>query len=319
MLVGFALSAGALVFVFHDQDFSEIKATWQRIEILPLVGSMTLYWLGFIVIRAMLIRHLLKSNGSITVSKAYRYICVGFLSNNILPARMGEIVRTAGIARAANVPFPTALGSLAVERVLDLFASAVIALVALLVAPIPDEVRLWIFIGGGTLFAVFVVLVLMARKGLSAKSEGDDGKKKIGVLIWNLIVRFTEGFKSLATTRGMLGALVLWAALWGSLIAVMTLRLASFGLPYSVSMALVLIPALSVGVSVPSAPAYVGVYHAAAVGALVLFGVDNTVAAGFAIFCHLVDIIPSCILGAIFMFLEGLGFADLKGRRGEQS
>jgi hypothetical protein len=65
-------------------------------------------------------------------------------------------------------------------------------------------------------------------------------------------------------------------------------------------------------VALPSAPGYVGVYHAAAAFALGILGVDASVAAAFGLFSWAVDIISGDIIGTIGMISEGLTFTDLK-------
>ena len=87
----------------------------------------------------------------------------------------------------------------------------------------------------------------------------------------------------------------------------MMTRLMAFDLVPSIPVVVTLLASVAIGVSLPSAPGYVGVYHAFAAGALMVFGIDEEVAVGFAIFSHAVDIIPSIVMGLIAMVLEGLG------------
>jgi uncharacterized protein (TIRG00374 family) len=291
-------------------NFEELLASAHRVRLVPLLAAVALYWCVMIVIRAYLLKHLLSPVGKFSAGKIYRYLCVGFLANNILPLRMGEVVRIGGISRASGIGFASVTGAAAIERLLDLVMAAVVGMLAILVAPLDDSIKKTILIAGLVLVCALFVLIFLSRRKL--KEIEQTGKKKLKIVIWNLVVRFVAGLGALGTSRGLIGAIALSAAIWVVVIGVMALRLVAFGIDPSLPLVLVLLTSLSLGVALPSAPAYVGVYHAFVVASLTLFGIDQEVAVGFAIFSHLTDVIPGCTLGVIAMLMEGVRLADLK-------
>ncbi len=322
-LLGIALSACGLAYVFRDiifgnvtigEHFKELIASTDRIEILPLLGSIAVYWLCLIVLRSLLVRHLLKPVGDLRRAQAYRYICIGFLANNVLPLRAGEVARSAAIHRGANLSFPSVVGSLALERMLDMTLLATIALAAIQVTPLPGSVRtvsifLSVLLGIG-----FVVLIILARR-----RRGDEQPKTgRGLLtrLRNIWIRFSAGFGALKDTRGTLIAVGLSICIWGAALATMMLRLEAFGLPSSLAWGLVLLTCIGFGVAVPSAPGYVGVYHAAIMFALVEgFDVEPVIAVAFSWFSWLLDVGVSSVIGAVSLSIEGLKLGELKGVR----
>lgn len=310
MALGFALSGAGAWYALRDVEFGRLVASASRVRVLPLVAAVAMYWGGLIAIRALLVRRLLAPVGEVGRGVAYRYICIGFLVNTVLPLRMGELARIAGISRATRIGFAEVTGSLAVERMLDLSMAALVGIAAIQVAPLPLGVRAVVLGLGCALLAGFAVFAFLVRSRLEERAAGKSGR--IRTRLWNLLVRFTAGFAVLGSLRGLLKAAALAAAIWTIAMAVMFLRLAAFELPLSIPLVLVLLTGISLGVSLPSAPGYVGVYHAFAAAALTLFGVEPAVAVGFAIFCHLVDVVPSIALGAICMALEGVHFSDLE-------
>jgi uncharacterized protein (TIRG00374 family) len=163
---------------------------------------------------------------------------------------------------------------------------------------------------GGLVITAVIIFVFLARREL--KEIRQSKKNRIKTTVWNLFVRFSVGLRTFGTSRGILVAVGFSAAIWGFTIAVMMMRLMAFELEPSIPVVVVLLAGIALGVSLPSAPGYVGVYHAFAAGALTLFGIDEEVAVGFAIFSHAVDIIPGILFGIVSMVLEGLGWADLK-------
>jgi hypothetical protein len=308
--VGFLLSGITLWLVFRDIDVQKLLTMTDRVRFLPLLGALALYWGFMVLIRAAFIGYLLKPLGRIGLNKAYRYICIGYLANNVLPFRMGEVVRIGGIAGVSGIRFPSVVGSLAIERLLDMSMMIVLLVVATQVAPLPAGVRTGIMATGSLLVAAVIVFAFLARRDLREIQQPK--KNRFKTLIWNLFVRFTVGLKRFGTSREILIAVGFSAVIWGFAIAVIMFRLMAFDLEPSLPVGLVLLASIAFGVSLPSAPGYVGVYHAFAAGALILFGVDEEVAVGFAIFSHAADIIPSVVFGIVSMVLEGLGWADLK-------
>jgi hypothetical protein len=269
-----------------------------------------MYWVGVVGFRSYLVCHLLDSVGSVKLGKAYRYLCIGFLANNLLPLRMGEVIRIGGIARVSDIKFASVAGSLAVERLLDLIMAALVGIAAIQVAPLPEDVRIGILSVGGVLMVALLVLIYMARRGLTEIPIGDGHTAKRA--IWNLVVRFSAGFGALGSGKGLSRAFAFSVLIWLAVIGTMLLRLYSFDLPATIPMVFVILTGISLGVSLPSAPGYVGVYHAFLARALMLMGVEEEIAVGFAIYSHLVDVTMGTLLGLISMALEGIGWGDLK-------
>jgi uncharacterized protein (TIRG00374 family) len=312
-LLGFVISGVALYFVFRGNfDYKKIFAGVNRIRIVPLILSVVFYWWGVIFIRAFLVQHLMKSVGHVTFRTAYRYICIGFLSNNVLPLRMGEGVRIAGIAKRSGISVAASAGGLVLERLLDLTMAAFIGVTAVNLAPIPTNVRLGIFASAGVLVVSLVVLGLLARRGLKETSSLRYGR--LMKFVWNIIARFTAGFGGIGSMRNLGVTVMLSMLIWAAAVGTLVLRLAAFGLPPSPSMALVLMAGISIGISVPSAPSGIGVYHWLAAQSLMLMGIDSDTAFGFAFFCHFVDFASSSAWGAVCAVLEGVGWADLKAK-----
>jgi uncharacterized membrane protein YbhN (UPF0104 family) len=162
-----------------------------------------------------------------------------------------------------------------------------------------------------------IVLVFVARRAWREATPGSGGRLRTWV--WNLWVRFSAGFSALGTARGVLAAAALAVGIWALALGTMMLRLAAFDLPPTLPVAVVTLTCLGFGVAVPSAPGFIGVYHAAAVFALELFAVDHEVAVAFGIFSWLVDVGVSSTAGAISLSIEGLGFGDLRRSAEDQS
>ncbi len=319
-VIGLSLSACGLAYVFRDIIFgdaefsarmAEMFGTMQdKIRVVPLLGSIAIYWMIVVVIRSFLVRHLLSPVGNLRIPQAYRYICIGFLANNVLPFRAGEMARSAAITRGSGISFPSVVGGLALERMLDMTMVVFIALAALQMAPLTDAVRTLALTMGGALLVAFVVMVILSRKKRTLRPP--DPSRRLRTFVWNLWVRFSAGFGTMGSLRGMLVAIALSMAIWAAVLGAITLRLAAFDLPASLPYGLVLLTSLGFGLAVPSAPGYLGVYHAAVAFSLELMGIPTTMAVAFGWFSWFIDIGISSLTGAISLSVEGLKLGDLK-------
>ena len=305
-LFGVTLSLCGLIYVFSGVELDTLAASTKRILAVPLFGAVTLYWLGVVGLRALLVKHLLAATGEIKLLRAYRCIAIGFLANSVLPLRAGDLVRSAALSRSANISFASVIGSLAIERIMDMLMVAILALAAIHFAPLPHVIQTISFVSIAVFGVIFIILAVIASR--SPKETNRRPMAWARKLRANLI----SGIGTFRSVRGIFVALILMMGLWGIAIVSIMLRLESFGLPGTVPFAVVLLFSIGVGVSLPSAPAYVGVYHAAAVFALELLGVEHSTAAAFGLFSWIIDVSLSCALGGISLAVEGFKLGDLK-------
>ncbi|MBN2804501.1 MAG: flippase-like domain-containing protein [Deltaproteobacteria bacterium] len=306
--LGIAISLISLFFVFRNIELGKLLKTVNRIEILPMLLSVALYWGGLVTMRTLLVKYILSSKGHIPFYRAYRCIAIGFLANNILPFRIGDVARGAAVSNAGKIKFSTVMGGMALERMLDFLMAALVAFGAIITVPyVPDSIKTTAFWAAAVLSTALLLFIILVRFNHSEKEQ-----KNLLSLVWNLWVRFSSGFNTLRTFKGVVIILFIGVILWSFGIASITARLASFGLPVSIPSSLLVFACLGFGVALPSAPGYVGVYQIAAVIALTALGVDETIAAAFGLYSWIVDISAGNIAGAIGMVLEGMSLKDLK-------
>ncbi len=308
--LGVIFSLGGLIYAFNDVGVSQLLDTVHRIRFWPMVFSIVSYWGVLVVARALLVKYLLRKMGDISWIRAYRCLGIGFLANNILPLRMGDLARSAALAKAVNIPFSTVVGGMALERLLDMVMVAIIGFLALQVAPLPEQVRQFITWSGIILGVGFVVLIIVARTKMERNILGQN---RIGKLVWTLWIKFSAGFQALENFRGVAVVLFLGVVIWAVGLANFSLRLYSFGLPAGIDHSLVLLTCLGAAVALPSAPGYLGVYHAAVRIAVVhMAGVDESIAVAFGLYSWVMDFTCGNLAGMLGMIFEGMKLGDLK-------
>jgi uncharacterized protein (TIRG00374 family) len=238
---------------------------------------------------------------------------IGYMVNNVLPLRAGEIVRVYVVARRGSARFWTAAATLIVERVLDSLCLVLILGVLVFLVEVPRFVE-W---AAMIVLAVDVVGISMLVAITTAPARCRTIIEQVTARWPGLRDRILRGFTMFLDgldgirTRGHALPLVVWtvivwvlpaAAAWASL------RATHLVLPWLAGW--VVLAFVGLAVSVPSAPGYVGVFHAATVLATRIFGVPETDGFGFGIVYHASGFIPVTLLGWIYLMREQMTLGD---------
>jgi len=253
---------------------------------------------------------------------------IGFMANNLLPARAGEFARAYVASRQLPVRFTTALGSVGVERIFDALMMLALMAVAIAAPSFPAHAlvrgRSLSTIAASTalLFGlVLAVALLMAnRPGPGLALIERFARRMLPVRAADRVVRFLDGIieglavlKSPARFAGVvLGSLVLWI----TNAAAFAICFRAFGLHIPIEAALLLQGIIGFGVAVPSTPSFLGVFEAATLLTLKLYSVDPSLAVSYALTYHLTTFLPITLLGLwslsrLHLRLRDLGSAAL--------
>ncbi len=107
-----------LLLLLYQVDLGELKDALQDADYSLLAPSIAVYFVA-VWFRAARWRYLLAPVGSFPVRRLYPVVIIGYMANNLLPVRLGEVVRSYYLARRENLNTSTALATVAVERVYD--------------------------------------------------------------------------------------------------------------------------------------------------------------------------------------------------------
>ena len=280
-------------------------------------------------IRALRWRVLLQAEEgrSVPWSAVWHATAIGFMANNILPFRLGEVIRASAVGRLGGPRFPAAIASVAVERVFD--ALAVVGLFAVVLAgtglpagitiggrPAADLVRV---IG----IAGLAVLVVAAGAGFFP-----DAAERLlrRVVPWPTLADklagplrgFAHGLKVLHDPKRILlialGSVVLWTVnAWS-----FGLALHAFGLPSGVGAAILVQTCVVFGVALPSTPGFAGVFEGGFKAAALLLGLPIGATLAAALTYHVLSFIPITLLGAWSLSRTGLKLGELRSAAPER-
>lgn len=236
-------------------------------------------------------------------------LMLGYLFNNLLPARAGELVRVHVIGRRGQIPRSAALGTVVVERTLELLVMLALLSFVLIKQPLPG----WTEDAG----KVVVALALGAIIGLVCL--GLLGEKIIESLVRRLVFlpvlitrrlvtsgkTFIGGVSAVLNAQHVAGFLTFTAFIWLLEISVAWAISSAFNLQLSPLHLLFVLIAIAIGTMVPASPGYVGTFEFFGLSALALIGVSGSGALGFVVVLHAVLLLGSSMVGAACLAYMG--------------
>jgi uncharacterized protein (TIRG00374 family) len=315
--LGILISAVALWWALRGVAWTDIAARLGDLHPWTLLAAVAVATMTF-PIRAWRWRYLLRADDGRELSwpALWHPVAIGFMANNVLPARLGEIVRCYTVTRLAPVKFTASLTSVAVERVFDALTLAALFAVALLGPGVPhgimigDKVR---FVGVAGIAALLLLTAAAFRPEAAERAfRAPLPRGRLTDRLAALFRGLLEGLTALHDPQRLLavvaGSVLLWVVNAGSF----ALAFAAFGLPGDLWTALIVQTFVVFAVAAPSTPGYVGVLELAVVAALALYGVPKDAAFAAAATYHVTTFIPVILLGAWSLARTGLSLGELR-------
>jgi len=250
------------------------------------------------------------------LSKLFAILIIGQMVNIALPARLGELARAHLLRELEGESRAFALGTIAVEKLMDMMMLLLAFLAVIPFIPVPVWLRgattgvtatTAVLFLGAIVFARFQSRWLAVLGYLLALLPG-------GAHAWlaHHIKLALDGLETLR--RWDVGLAVLgWSALIGVFSAVINyLTFLALGIHLPFFAALFLLVVLQAGIAVPSAPGKVGIFQYLCVLALSTFSVERSLAFGYGVLLYLIVFLPPSVLGALFLWWESLTLHSLK-------
>jgi uncharacterized protein (TIRG00374 family) len=212
-----------------------------------------------------------------------RGLLVGYAVNILLPARLGELFRADYTARLTHVARSAVLGSIFVERLVDLMAVLILVAVGLALAGIHSPAIYRATLIGTLIFGaavVFTYATLRVSRG-TISSLLRAGSKFLSEPIATRFIEIVSEFGGLleiVQTRRLVGVLLLTIPIWMFEAVAVFCICGAIGLPLGPASLMLLLGGTSLSTLFPSAPGFSGSYQFAYVVILGNFGVSDTLA-----------------------------------------
>lgn len=296
--IGIAISIVAIWRVLVGVDLAR---TWQ------IIGGALPAWLllsvaltaGDVSLRAIRWQRLVRPLAAVRFLPMLSYLLVGYLANNILPARLGELVRSHYLGDREGISRASSLGTVVVERVVDTAVVVAIGAVAILVLHVRGVVASAVLIG----LAVSGLLVVGLALGIAAHRL--PGAERVIALaerrprLAELARRLQDGLAVASRPRTLAEAIGLSVVAWGASLLAVAAAGQAIGLELTIGEAALLASGVALATAIPSAPGYVGTFEWTFVLIAGALGIPAEPAFALALLVHALILVLTSVGGAL--------------------
>jgi hypothetical protein len=294
--IGILISLACVYLVLRGVDLGQTAS---------LLGGARLPWLGLAVVgviadlffRALRWGRLIAPIHPVPLRRLSGYMLVGYLANNVLPARLGELVRSHYLGDREGISRSATLGTVVVERVVDTVVLVGIGALAILVLNVRGVVVSAILVG----LALAGLLVVALTVALAAHRL--PGASRLGLFLgrWprvkGTVRRLRDGLRVAALPRTVAAAAILSVAAWSCTVVAVLAVGQSLGIQLTVGEGALLAAGTNLATAVPSGPGYLGTFEYAGQTIAAAFGLPGAQGLALALLIHFLTLVVSSVGG----------------------
>lgn len=297
--LGFLITAVLLWFAVRDVDFSQVGQIFAQARFGWIAPAVICVSLGYFL-RTRRWGSLLAPVKRVPFPTLFSSLILGFAANNVLPARVGELIRAHSLGAKTGLSRSTAFSTIVVERVFDGLTLVAFMGLVLLLFPLRDdlpEIRA-VMTGSALIFLTvgvgLVVLLLNERLALRlARAVLRRFPARLAGRVDQVLLNLLEGLKALRVRRHLATIVILSVIVWSLEASSYFFILHALDVPLSTSQrvlaSLFLLVFVNLGIMIPSAPGYIGTFQLFAKIALSAFGVGAAMGLSVAIVAHAIQ------------------------------
>jgi uncharacterized protein (TIRG00374 family) len=303
-VLGLAISIVAIFLALRSVD---LQQAWSILTgaALQWVVVMVLFNIVDVLFRSWRWQRLVHPVKDVRYPRMLSYQLIGYLANNVLPARLGELVRSHYLGDREHISRTTALGTVVVERVIDTTVVVLLAAGAILLLSVRGVLVSAVLVGlaVSAVLVAFLAVLLVAHRLPGA----DRVVRRIEAYprVHSLATRLRDGLAVAGRPRTLAEAVVLSLAAWSASILAFAAGGQAIGVELSLAEAGLLAAGVALATAIPSAPGYVGTFELAAVTVGRAIGLDPDTAFALGLIVHLSILAVTSIGGGIAFLIVG--------------
>ena len=327
--LGALVTLGFLFLFLWKVDFGETWKVLQGANYAYFVPAVLVYFVA-LGLRCVRWRYLLLHLKSVPPWRLYPVVAIGYLANNILPMRLGELVRAHFLGEKEGISKASGLATIGVERVFDGLTLLFFVVIVWPFLPWTEVLKddpgeldvVWLVLGvlvAIFFVAAFIILFLIAAspgfgRG-SARLLSSVSPPRLRPKVDSFVYLLIEGLGSLRSPRKLVIISILSGPVWLTEAVTYYIIAISFDLGLSFSVILLVTATSNLATAVPSSIGGIGPFEIVAKTTLVAFGLAAEPAAAYTFFVHIVALwLPVNILGLFFLGKENLSLSQLAKR-----
>jgi hypothetical protein len=300
-LVGLALSVVFLWLAFRTIDLGqvaqEIKDADQRF-LLPAVIMTTVSS----ILRGIRWRLCFEPSDPVSYAEASAGYSVGAASSQVIPARLGDLVRVYVLGQVSPVSKSKALGTLVIERLADMFAVVIMLTVLLPLFSLPSWIKVFDAFAAGLAAAALVIVFVLARRGENLPEPAWVAQRRPLHVLFGLLIQVLDGFSAVKDPRRGFLILLVSFAVWVTQTGTYAISFSAVRIPLGWKEGALTTLILALTAIIPTGPGFAGSFEIATQNLLGLFGVSAALATAYLEYTR----IPTLISSIVYMALAGL-------------
>jgi len=315
-LIGVGVSVVFVVITLRGVDLTQVRAHLGEINtttLLPVFMSLSLVFL----IKAFRWWYLMLPVKRFSFKRIFIATVIGFMVNNVLPLRGGDLLRAHLLGRQENIGTTTIFATVALDRVFEVLSLLTVSLLMLFLIPLPgwmwDSVIILViaFLCGVIAIAAFLsppkligkwwkYLVSLLPSNLEGAVSKFTRQARIGLDAGSGKIRLTNLYILAVSESAVTGFLVYYS-------------LKMIGIELTLAAVMSVMIAMNLAVILPAAPANIGVFEFAVMTTLEFFQFNKSIALSGAVILHAISIIPVSLLGFILFLKEWIMPKEVEG------
>jgi len=310
--LGIGVSVFFMALLFRKLDFDQLWAALVTVDyryiLLAVVCTFTSYFL-----RAVRWHYLLIPEKRIPFASLYPATIIGYMANNVLPARLGEFVRAYVLAQQEGLQTPAVFASLVIDRLFDGFTVMLILLLTLFTLRMPQglaEAETLLRTGGIVTFVLYagIVAFLFLLKHQTLRTLAWTGvllkpfPQSLSDRVIPLLGSFIGGIRMSSRGGHIAAVLASSLAVWVFCIIPIDLVLRGFGIHLPITASMFILVLLVFAVMVPASPGFIGTYHYACYKGLSAFAIPESMAVSIALVIHALGFFPVILAGFYYLW-----------------
>lgn len=322
--IGLLVGVFFLGLAFWGQDFNAIGKALSEANYLWLIPALVSYFIG-VGIRAIRWHYLLGPIQKVSARRLFPVVVIGYMANNVLPVRMGEVVRAYVLDRREGVRKTASLATIVVERIMDGITMLLFLSVVSLFVKVSSSIEGIEKIAAGVFLVGIILFFVVAHSREWMKKLESFGLKFVPAAlrpkVAGLADAFIDGLQVLRQWRDLLIVFLLSVVAWafeGGMYWMVALAFSNLNLSFAAIFMTLAVANLAT--LVPSTPGYVGPFDAAAKLVLVqVFAISQGLALSYVILLHAALYLPITLVGLYYWLTEHFSFKEADQLRAQNA
>lgn len=328
--VGIAVSAVFLYFALRNLKLGEVWEALKTAEYIWLLPGIAVYFMG-VWVRAWRWHYLLRPLKKIPTKTMFPIVTIGYMGNNVFPARAGEVLRAAILKDREGVPISASLATVVVERIFD--AVVMLGFVFFNLGALESlthnsgfignikQLSIWgavIFLGALIVFLLAAMFPLVTER-ITVRLINRIVPSRFREKTNGVALKFLTGLESLRSPKDALMILFTTVIIWLFETGKYWFVMQGFDFQVSFFALMLMNGIVNLATTLPSAPGYIGTFDGPGIAVLVAYNVPAEIAAGYTLVLHAALWFPITMLGAYYYFRQPLRWGkDLEKIKKEQ-